>query len=741
MEYLWRHPYGLGHSNYVRDARESSPFSPVSPNLKIFYRRLLLVLAVACFLAHVVVLALIQSHRSNPLFSEILQFILGLAAFLAMLDAGRRSRGAPRWAWYYASAAIGTYTLGQLVFTAYQLFGQGMMFSPRITSQFFFFWVAPLLAAGAIDSLRGEDGYDSTVLLDLSQFVILGMAFHLIVFGDASRWQSHPQQMEFLKFKVRLLRDVLVLNWLWGRAWFTRSWQLRELFARLGVFYLFYSITDAVCLYAEAAWNVLPGTWFDLLWSLPRLVAVVLAFTWNWKEEPTTVSTSRRPSTLSLGIASLIVPMVLLAIGFRAFSTSPGFWASLMVASFAVASVRLLVVQSRQKRTLAELHSSMELLHSIVEGTSEAIYLKDRDGRYLLINTAGARYLGRTVNEILGKIDQEILSPETIGPILKVDREVMTKGETVTCEEMLTEQGDTRTFLSTKNPYRDAAGRVTGVLGISVEITQHRRMEEQLRRIQRMESIGAFSGAIAHDFSNILTVIKGYSQITQTGLADRPLLQENLAHIVKAADRAAALISQLLAFSRQQVLQPRVINLNDVTSKMLRMLERLIGTNIQIVTHLAPDLWVVRADPSQIEHVLMNLAANARDAMPQGGKLFLETANVHLDEAYARANLNAVAGDYVMFALTDTGMGMDEQTRARMFEPFFSTKAFGKGSGLGLATAYGIIRQSGGHIAVESQIGTGSTFRVYLPRVEQPQAYQIQGPPAAARENYKEASC
>ena len=220
-------------------------------------------------------------------------------------------------------------------------------------------------------------------------------------------------------------------------------------------------------------------------------------------------------------------------------------------------------------------------------------------------------------------------------------------------------------------------------------------------------------------------MIKGYSQLTLSELANHSAVQANIDQIVKATDRAAALIRQLLAFGRQQVLQPRVLSLNDVISHVQEMLQRLIGKDIEIVTRFAGSLWAVKADPGQIEQVLMNLAANAVDAMPEGGKLVLETANVHLDEAYARANINVDAGDYAVFFVRDTGMGMDAQTQAQIFEPFFTTKPVGKGTGLGLATVYGIVKQSGGYITVESTVGGGTSFGIYLPRVDQPIEYQM----------------
>jgi PAS domain S-box-containing protein len=727
MEYLWRHPHGFARAECSHGA--TGPSSLSSKNLKSSYRNALLAISVLCFLAHAFVLAFLSQDQSR-FFSNILQFILGLAAFLALLDAGRRSQRAARWIWCYAAAAIGTYTLGQLIFIGYSCFGHGFSCAPRITDQFFFFWAAPLLAAAAFDTLGWQDGFDSTLLLDLAQLVILGLALHVSVFGNSSRWYARPQEMEFLKLKVRFIRDVVVLGWLWGRAWLTSSRQLRSVFLRLGLFYLSYSLAEAVYLSAEAVWHVQPGTWLDILWSLPRLLAIVLALSWKWNEVPDASSRLQRSrSHIYLQRAPIIVPMLMLALAFRTFSSAPFLWASLMLASFALASARLLVTQARQERTLVELQGSNDLLHSIIEGTSEAIYLKDPDGRYKLINTAGAQYMGLSPQQVLGKTDQQLLSRETIGPILKIDREVLSKGVPVTCEEELIEGGVTRTFLSTKNPYRDSEGGVAGVLGISVEITERRRMEEQLRRSQRMESIGAFSGAIAHDFSNLLTVIKGYSQLTLDEVGEKGEVSGNLEQVVKATDRAAALIRQLLAFSRQQVLQPRVISLNDVISHLQKMLHRLIGEHIQIVTGFASDLWAVKADPGQIEQVVMNLAANSRDAMSDGGTLTVETCNVVLAGACASSNLNLQPGEYVMLAVSDSGAGMDAQTQARIFEPFFTTKQ--SGTGLGLATVYGIIKQSGGSISVDSRPGVGTTFKIYLPRVSQPLEHRSEAPPIA----------
>ena len=263
------------------------------------------------------------------------------------------------------------------------------------------------------------------------------------------------------------------------------------------------------------------------------------------------------------------------------------------------------------------------------------------------------------------------------------------------------------------------------------DITARKQLEQQFQQSQKMEAIGQLAGGVAHDFNNLLTVIGGYAEMLVDVLPADDARRHDVNEIIRAADTASALTRQLLAFSRRQVSQPRVIAINSVVADLDNMLRRLIGEDIAYATVLAPNVGRVFADPNQVQQILMNLAVNARDAMPRGGKLTVATANAFLDASYAAAHAGVVPGRYVMLAVTDSGTGMDAETQARIFEPFFTTKGAGKGTGLGLSTVYGIVQQSEGHVWVYSELGHGTTFKVYLPRVDAAQLADSQRPPAA----------
>lgn len=367
-----------------------------------------------------------------------------------------------------------------------------------------------------------------------------------------------------------------------------------------------------------------------------------------------------------------------------------------------------------------------ELVQMLLDSTAEAIYGVDLNGHCMLANPTCARLLGYADPEQLQGRNMHALIhhhhadgrpyPEEECPIV---RSLHARQGTHVKDEVFW-RADGSSFDAEYWSYPMWRGEeLIGAVVTFLDISHEKSLEEQLRQAQKMEAIGQLAGGVAHDFNNLLTIITGYSdlllELTPPDNPDRELLEE----IRKAGERSASLTRQLLAFSRKQVLAPKVLDLNNVVRDTEKMLRRVIGEDIHLTTVLHPQLGSVKADPGHIEQVLLNLAVNARDAMPQGGNLTIETDNVVLGEDYARSHVDVRPGEYVMLAVTDTGIGMTEEVKRRLFEPFFTTKETGKGTGLGLAVVHGIVKQSDGSIDVHSAPGVGTAFKIYLPRVEQ----------------------
>ncbi len=384
-----------------------------------------------------------------------------------------------------------------------------------------------------------------------------------------------------------------------------------------------------------------------------------------------------------------------------------------------------------RKRAEDELVHRHALLRRIMDSIPDLIFYKDPGGAYLGCNPSFEAYVGRAEAELVGRTDLDLFAPEVGSFYRQKDRDVLDGLEPRRNEEWLDYPDGHRALVEVlKTPFFTPDGRLLGLIGISRDITERQRLEEQLRQAQKMEAIGRLAGGVAHDFNNLLTVINGYSELLLGLLGAREAAHGLVEQVKKAGDRAAVLTRQLLAFSRRQVLTPRVLHLNSIVTDMESMLRRLIGEDIELVTRLDPALRPVKADHGQIEQILMNLAVNARDAMPRGGRLTITTANYQVASAADRADL--APGHYAVVSVRDTGCGIDAETRKHLFEPFFTTKGVGKGTGLGLAMVHGIVQQSGGAIDVESEPDTGTAFHIYLPE-SQDEAATAPGPAAAAR--------
>jgi two-component system cell cycle sensor histidine kinase/response regulator CckA len=386
---------------------------------------------------------------------------------------------------------------------------------------------------------------------------------------------------------------------------------------------------------------------------------------------------------------------------------------------------------TERKRAEEALRESEAKYRGLVNEINDGVFATDEKGVLTFANRTLARIHGfEKPEDLLGRVFLELIAPSALNEVQDKFRAVMEEGKAIdVVTTRIVRQDGSEAVVEVKPTAIVVDGRTAGSRGVVRDITDRTRLEEQFRQAQKMEAVGRLAGGVAHDFNNILTAILGYSDLLLSGLPGVSPFRSDVEEIRKAAERAGALTRQLLAFSRRQILTPQILDLNSLVADMDSMLRRLLGEDVDLVTRLDPNLGHVRADPGQLEQVLANLSLNARDAMPEGGKLTIETRNVDLDASYLGLQARVVPGPYVLLSVSDTGVGMDGATQARLFEPFFTTKPKGKGTGLGLATVYGIVKQSDGYIWCQSELGSGTTFKVYLPRVAEEVEPVVTRPP------------
>ena len=379
-----------------------------------------------------------------------------------------------------------------------------------------------------------------------------------------------------------------------------------------------------------------------------------------------------------------------------------------------------LELEDRVQERTKQVERASRLLNAVVENIPDMVLLKEPSGtgfRYLLINAAGEELLGKSRDEIIGRTETDLFPAEESALVVEANRTVAASGEPrILTDRTLTTASGERTVETRMVPIANGNGQTALILAIVRDVSESKRREEQLRQLQRMDAIGRLTGGVAHDFNNLLAIIHGNSELVRDRLQPGSELAEMTDDVIGAASRGAELVRRLLAFARMQHLEPTSVDLGERLPNVIGLLQRALGENVQLQVRMAEGLWPAIIDPTQVDDALLNLAINGRDAMPGGGTLTIETQNVHLDEDYAAHHVEVAPGDYVMLAVSDTGTGMAPDVLARAFEPFFTTKEEGQGTGLGLSQVFGWVKQSNGHIKIYSEVGHGTTIKLYLPR-------------------------
>ncbi len=577
---------------------------------------------------------------------------------------------------------------------------------------------APMFMGSVLTGTTDEDAkVHWDLVLDASQVLILVLAVHLMLV-DIPTMNVGEERTTQVALRLQDYWRVALAVALVGRALLDESPAIRRLIKPIAI---------AMSVFALGTWigNDLQFTsasrsarWFDLAWTVPFLLVAYSASAWRqsaigpaWEHKPAKVE-----GVFLFYFPSIALPILLLSMyGTIQFEQIVVGLGAMMLSIFCF-SLRLFIAQKQQRQTMEARVASESRYRNLFERNLAGLYITSLEGQILDCNQAFCDIFGYTRDELLELPASELYeggSQERNDLLADLQENGAKRGVEHSYQR---KDGSRVNTIENYSVTTDEKGRRV-LEGAMLDVTELRSVAQQLQQAQKMESIGQLAGGVAHDFNNLLTVMRGYSDLQLEKTAPNDPIHGYAEQINAAADRAAALTRQLLAFSRQQVMQARVVNLNSLLRDFEKLLRRLIGEDIEMRTLFADDLGYVKVDTGQMEQVIMNLVTNARDAMPDGGTLTLETSNIVLDGLFLDRHPYVVPGPYVRLAISDTGSGMDAETRKRVFDPFFTTKDVGKGTGLGLSTSYGIVKQSQGYIEVYSEVGHGSTFVIYLPRL------------------------
>jgi hypothetical protein len=693
-------------------------------------RNRMVVGATAIAILAVQMAALLLAGRSRTVIeiSNFSQVAASLLATLACLGVARVAGSKfEKSFWNYLAGAFGAWCFAQTVWSLSESQFTATFRGTSLTMPLFFFSFAPLLVL--LTKRQEEKGMDWLRVLDSLQIVILLLAAYIWLFYIPYQTETDEQFTQRTLDHVFMFRNVTLWLALCLRAAVAGSRIERHLYGIASIFMTLYMVATQIPTFARLNWDAGTGGWMDIFWTIPFTVVTLLALFWRTPTDDIQTSWDVR-LVLSSHLTPSLLPIAVLTFSGYMARRYPVVAVTFVVVSFVLYSLRLAVTQFHQEDAKRALADAELRFRTLFHQNSLPMWVFARaTGEVLEVNDAACQRYGYSRDEFLVRNRSDITDA---GVVDLVER-------TLTASSVREEKH--RTMDGTV--FDAAISRVSIEFGgrdaelVTVQdLSERKKLEQQLRQAQKMEAVGTLAGGIAHDFNNLLTIITGYSQVILERVGNDEQLRREMQQIEVASNKAIALIRQLLAFSRRQLLQPQVVNLEGIVTGVEKMLRRLIGENIELVARTTGAVGTVKADPGQLEQVLINLAVNARDAMESrnGGRLTFELQNIDLDEQFATDNVGAVPGRYVMLAVTDTGSGMSKEVQARIFEPFFTTKGSSGGSGLGLATVYGIVQQSGGYITVNSVEGRGTTFRIFLPRTSE-QAAPVEGVPETRSEN------
>jgi PAS domain S-box-containing protein len=682
------------------------------------------------------ILFLGTSHAGSFFTNTLEVFTAWLAAGMCF-SAYRRASGVARPFWLMTGFGALLWGLANIGWMYYDVWLQVRVPSPSPSRFFFELDLGFYTAALFLDEERDSSRLDQETLLDFAQIAIVLLFLYFGVYYlpalklDAAtglrRELTHGLTVNFLVLSVGIVR-----------YWQANSPQLHRLYRGTLIFLALYAVCGSTADYMLSLGGVSTGTWWDFGWTAPFLAATLMIANWQPSTSPAVERVPRKTfgGLLVNNMALVVAPIAVMIVALSISQQYPWLGYLTVILSAGCFAARFSLHQHRQLLSNAARAAAETKFRTLVEHLSAVTYVAEvgLDTPWTYVSPQIELLTGFSPAEWLADSGQWLhrVHADDQPTVIAAERASLKRGRYQSEYRFLRKDGRAVWVSDTAVILRDPGG--TPLLhGVLVDITDNKLMELQLRQAGKMEAVGTLAGGIAHDFNNLLTVIEGYAELLVNQAENNAPMRDGIKKIQDATKRAAGLTRQLLAFSRRQVLQPRVIDLNNVAFQMDAMLRRMIGEDIQMRTITDPKLRRVLADPAQIEQVIMNLVVNARDAMPHGGKLTLETSNVELDQTIAQ-NHSAEPGHYVMLAVTDSGVGMDAETQSHIFEPFFSTKPMGRGTGLGLSTVYGIVKQSGGHIWVYSEVGSGTCFKIFLPPAhDQPEHVAEQKRPEAWR--------